>query len=123
MGDLDVLIVDDHGAMRTLLRTVLERAGVQQIREAVSAEEAWLAIEDAPPSLILTDRRLPKADGLALIARVRADRRCAHTRILLITGHADSALRDAAREAGADGVLGKPVSPRDLLAAIRDLYT
>lgn len=122
LTDLDVLIVDDHAGMRVMLRAVLERAGAVQAREAANATQALALITERAPNLILLDQRMPEMNGLELIARLRADARCAASRIIVITGHIDANFREAAKSAGADMVLGKPVSPRDLLAAIEAVF-
>lgn len=118
----NVLIVDDHESMRVLLRTILERAGVAGVRDAASGADALALIAEAPPSLILVDQRMPGVDGLSFISQVRTDDACVATRIIMISGGADSAAREAALAAGADAVLAKPVSPRALLAEIERLF-
>lgn len=112
LTDLSVLVVDDHPAMRELLRKVLTRAGLVSLREAASGAEALAALEEAPAHLILADQNMPAMSGADFIARVRADPRWRGARILLITGDA------RANVDGADAVLVKPVSPRGLLASI-----
>ena len=119
---LNVLIVDDHEGMRTLLRAVLERAGAAVVRDASNGAAGLEAISASVPHLILADQRMPGMDGVAFIAQVRADHSCRDVRIIMISGAADASARKAALSAGADTVLGKPVSPRDLLAAIEALY-
>ena len=119
---LDVLIVDDHAGMRAMLRAVLERASVAHVREAPDAAQALALAAERAPQLMLVDQRMPEMNGLELIARLRADARCAASRIIVITGHIDANFREAAKSAGADMVLGKPVSPRDLLAAIEAVF-
>lgn len=121
-ADLDVLIVDDHEAMRALLRTVLTRAGAARVRDAAGGAEALALIAESAPSLIFADRRMPEMDGIALIARVRARLAPDVCRIIMISGQGDADTRDAALAAGADALLVKPVSPRDLIAAIEALY-
>lgn len=112
VADLNVLIVDDHPAMRELLRKVLTRAGFASVREAASGAEALAGLEEAPAQLILADQNMPAMSGADFIARVRADPRWRGARILLITGDA------RAKADRADAVLVKPVLPRDLIAAI-----
>ena len=122
LSDLDVLIVDDHEAMRAMLRAVFTRAGAAHVRDAASGAEALALIAERAPSLILADRRMPEMDGLTLISRVRATLGPDTCRIIMISGQGDTEAREAAHAAGADALLVKPVSPRDLLAAIEALY-
>jgi CheY-like chemotaxis protein len=115
LAALAVLIVDDHEAMRALLRQVLERAGVAMIREAATGEEALAELQEHRAQLILVDQNMPGMSGAAFVARVRESGSLA--RIVMITGDA------RAQGVGADALMVKPVSPRELLAAIERVLT
>lgn len=117
---LSVLIADDHEPMRTLLRRVLERAGVGDVRDVKSGAEALAALQERRADLLLADMTMPEMDGVALTERVRADYLAA--RVIMITGRSEARVLESAKAAGADAVLVKPVSPRDLLAAIEKLF-
>jgi len=117
---LSILIADDHEAMRTLLRKVLERAGVSDVRDVGSGAEALAALEERRADLLLADMTMPELDGVALTERVRAGNLA--TRVIMITGRGEARALEGARAAGADAVLVKPVSPRDLLAAIEQVF-
>jgi CheY-like chemotaxis protein len=118
LSTLDVLIVDDHEAMRAMLRKVLDRAGVQSIRDAANGADAIALLEQSSADLILADLTMPGMDGLAFARRVRGEPRWARARIVMLTGRGDAATAEAAQQAGIDLLLTKPVAPRDLLAAI-----
>lgn len=118
LSALDILIVDDHEAMRALLRKVLERAGVQSVRDASSGADAIALLEQQRADLILADLTMPGMDGLAFARRVRGEPRWAQARIVMLTGRSDAATVEGARQAGIDLLLTKPVAPRDLLEAI-----
>jgi two-component system chemotaxis response regulator CheY len=120
---LDVLIVDDHEPMRAMLRKVLERAGVNSVRDAASGKAALELLQERGAQLILVDQTMPEMDGLALVQRVRADSSSAGARIIMLTGRADAAHAEAARKAGVDAVLVKPVAPSELLAAIERVFS
>jgi two-component system chemotaxis response regulator CheY len=122
LADLDVLIVDDHEAMRTLISRVLARAGVERVRTAASGAEALAALKTRPATLVLADQNMPGMDGLAFIAAVRADSAFGAPRIVVVSGQTSAEHMEAARAAGADAVLVKPVSPRDLLQTINELF-
>lgn len=117
---LSVLIVDDHEPMRALLRKVLERAGAAEVRDASDGAAGLALLEQGSADLILVDQTMPGMDGATFVTRARAAGSGA--RVLVITGRGDAATRDAAHAAGADGVLVKPVSPRDLIAAIEAMF-
>jgi len=121
LSDLDVLIVDDHEAMRALLTRTLQAGGVAHVRTAAGGAEALALLGERPADLILADHKMPGMDGLEFIAAVRATPALGAPRIVMISGHADAAHSETARLAGADAVLVKPVSPRDVLKAIAAL--
>jgi two-component system chemotaxis response regulator CheY len=118
---LSVLIVDDHEAMRALLRKVLERAGIDDVRDAQNGASGLAMLGERSADLILVDQTMPQMDGVTFVEHARAAGSAA--RIAMITGRGDARTSDAARAAGADAVLVKPVAPRDLLAAIEQLFT
>ena len=121
-ADLDVLIVDDHEAMRTLLVRVLGKLGAEHIRSAESGADALAALAERPANLILADCNMPSMDGLALVTAVRADPAQSAAKIIIISGNTGSEHMAAARAAGADAVLVKPVLLGDLAAAINALF-
>lgn len=121
-ADLDVLIVDDHEAMRTLLARILARAGVASVRTAETGAAALAALSERQASLVLADRNMPGMDGLAFVRTLRANPAYGAPRIVMISGDVSAEHAQAARGAGADTVLVKPVSARDLLAAIETLF-
>jgi two-component system chemotaxis response regulator CheY len=121
-ADLDVLIVDDHEGMRVLLARVLVRAGVQRVRQTANGAEALAALAERPASLVLADRNMPGMNGLAFVGALRANTALNHARIIMISGDVSDEHRKAARAAGVDAVLEKPISPRDLLSAIEALF-
>jgi CheY-like chemotaxis protein len=110
-----VLIVDDHEPMRTLLGAVFTRAGAM-VREARDGATALALFEQAPADVVVMDQSMPGMSGVALIAALRA--RSGAVRLILLSGHKSPALSDEARQAGADAVLAKPVSPRLLMETV-----
>lgn len=120
-ADLDILIVDDHEAMRAMLRRTLSVAGATHIRDAANGARAIEALEQRPADLILADYAMPVMDGCSFVRAVRAEPCYGAPRIIMITGHAEQAHLDAARAAGADAVLVKPVTPRELLRTLEGL--
>lgn len=75
--------------------------------------------------MLLTDIGMPGMDGLELIMRIRQSP-CAEVRQLAaiaLTAYARSADRVRALETGCQMHLAKPISPEELVAAIRDLAT
>lgn len=123
LADLDVLIADDHEAMRVMLTRVLVRAGVQRVRTAASGLEAIAKLAEQPASVVLIDQNMPGMDGVSFIRAVRSDEALAATPIIMISGAASQEHADKARAAGANAVMVKPVSPRVLLETIESVLS
>ena len=91
-----------------MLRTILERRGLSVV-EAGDGEEAVSLAERETPDLILMDGSLPRLDGIAATRRMRASAALSAVPIVFLSGHAGPQQRLAAREAGCDDYLVKPL--------------
>jgi two-component system cell cycle response regulator DivK len=91
-----------------------------EIIEAENGEAALAAAATQRPDLILMDIQLPILDGYEATRRLKADPALKHIPIIVITSYALSGDEDKARAAGCDAYVGKPYSPRALLAKIRE---
>jgi two-component system OmpR family response regulator len=115
-----ILLVDDDQEIRELLETYLSRAGFQ-VRSVADGEGFRHAMAEAPADLVILDVMLPDEDGFSLCRWVRAHQRLAQVPIIMLTASSDEADRVIGLELGADDYLGKPFSPRELLARIKAL--
>lgn len=83
---------------------------------APSAEAALQALQDAPFDLLIADVLLPGISGLELMARFR--RQNPATRVVLLSGVQDEAIRSQVARSGADAFFFKPVELADVLDAV-----
>lgn len=113
-----VLIVDDEEGFRHILQIVLRRSGYVTL-EAGSAREALLVLEGAMPQLIILDDMMPGMSGSELCVQLKQNQRTASVPVLMHS--ANTKLGDPAYVAtlGAEGVLMKPSSPRELVAVVQ----
>jgi len=102
-----VLVVEDHADSREIL-TVLFRSLGCTVFEANDAEEALPLVAAKRLDLIVTDLGLPGMDGLEFVRRVRV-KNGNHLKIALLTAYNPRDFLRAARKAGCDLVLGKPI--------------
>ncbi|WP_317205180.1 response regulator, partial [Janthinobacterium sp.] len=112
-----VLIVDDNGDGRALLRKLIEPLGFD-VAEVADGAAALAAIADWRPHLVFMDWRMPGLDGLEATRRVRADAALAQPRVVMLTASAFEEEKQAALAAGADEFLRKPVEQEQLYAAL-----
>jgi two-component system CheB/CheR fusion protein len=111
-----VLVVDDHeDTLRYLLR-LLSMSGYAA-RGANSFGEAVCLATREPCNLLISDVSLPDGSGLDLLPALR--RHYEDVRGIALTGHGGADVASAARDAGYDAYLVKPVMFDKLLAAMR----
>lgn len=116
---MDILIVDDSKAMRSIVTRAVKAAGYADAtyREAGNGSEAMAAIRQATPDLVLTDWNMPEMSGFELIQAIRAE---GHTlKIGMVTSEAHPGLKEQALEAGAIFLINKPFTPDALKAALQ----
>lgn len=112
-----LLVVEDDREMRSLLCDEFWSAGYQ-LREAKDGHEAFLAVMQSVPDLILTDFRMP-AGGADYISRLRTV--APHCPIIVITAFGDTRLRAEVLAAGASAYFDKPVRISDLKLKVEEL--
>jgi len=110
-----ILIVDDDGDIRDVVRIALGQAGFQT-EEAADGRVGLEAIARIKPDLVVLDIGLPEMDGLELCRTVRVN---SDVPILFLTAQGDEIDRIVGLEMGADDYLPKPFSPRELVARVK----
>ena len=114
MSRLRILVADDESIIRMGLRAMLSELG-HEVLLAANGREALQLVRSARPDLALLDVQMPLTDGLEaakVIARTRP------MPILILTAYSQKDLIEKAVQLPIQGYLVKPVSERDLAAAI-----
>jgi len=115
---IDVVIVDDHPALRAGLAGLLEADGdVRVVAAAGGGEEGVVLAREHEPDVVLIDLEMPDLDGAAATRRIVAENPSA--RIVVLTSFGDRPRILEALEAGAVGYLLKDTEPDELLRAVR----
>jgi DNA-binding response OmpR family regulator len=112
-----ILVVDDDGHIREVVRFALQQGGFQVV-EARDGAEAWAAFEAGGVDLVVLDIIMPEADGLEICRRIRARSRVP---ILFLSSRDEELDRVLGLELGADDYLPKRFAVRELLARVRAL--
>jgi signal transduction histidine kinase len=116
-GRRRVLLVDDHPAMRDVLRSLLEEVGGWQVvGEAASGEEAVPLVADLEPDVVLMDCKMPGRGGVAATREIV--RRWPRVAVVAHTAYADEAYVREMLAAGARGYVLKGDTPSTLLEAL-----
>lgn len=125
IGDIHVLVVDDNKQMRFLLRCLLRAGGVTDVTEAERAGDAFEIMAARPVDLIIVDWMMQPVDGLAFTRMVRRDSRSPnpYVPLLMLTAHTETSRVAAARDAGVNGFVKKPISARVLFERMTSALT
>jgi CheY-like chemotaxis protein len=114
-----ILIVDDSGMSRGMLRNILEKAGYSIVSEATNGEDAVTQFEECSPDLVTLDITMPKMDGLeALIKILEID---ANAKVIMITaaGQQDKLIK--ALKVGAKRFISKPFDEEEIIKNVNDV--
>jgi two-component system KDP operon response regulator KdpE len=115
-GGVPVLVVEDDGPIRRLLRTSLGAQGYRVI-EAQSGRAALAAQTTDPAEVVLLDLGLPDVDGISLIRTWRESG--VRVPIIVLSSRGDERGKVEALELGADDYVTKPFGMSELVARIR----
>ena len=117
LSSIRVLVVDDHPVVRDGVAVLVERTrSITIVGCAQSGREAIELAEELEPDVVLLDLRLPDMLGSEAVRAIR--RRAPGAAVLIFTAHPDHAALEAARAAGAAGMVVKDVTRSDLAEAI-----
>lgn len=108
MAGIQILVVEDDLMQSRLVSLLLEEAG-HTVGVAASAEKALEALESFFPDLFLIDIQLPGRDGLELTRELRLKPAYRTTPIVAVTAYSEPSDLAAAREAGCNGTIAKPI--------------
>ena len=115
-----VLIVDDDPRLREYVRVNLEMEGYS-VREAGSAEEGLRVLEESTPDLVLLDVMMPGVDGWEMLRRVQERHGVGAIPVIMFSGKIDESATAEATSRGAQGFIGKPFDPHELIEQTKQL--
>lgn len=114
-----ILVVDDAPQVAETIQATLIQFG-HQVEIAEDGKDALRQFEPGKYDLVVTDYSMPKMNGVELAAVIK--KRAPGQLILLITAYAFSIAANDARPLPVDFVLCKPFPPRELEAALAELF-
>ncbi len=110
-----ILIADDDGHIRDVIRFALEKAGMEVVA-AKDGAEAIRIFGERSPELIVLDVGMPELDGLDVC---RILRKTSDVPILFLSARDEEIDRILGLEMGGDDYVTKPFSPRELVARVK----
>ncbi len=114
-----ILLVDDEAGLLKVTLLRLSKSGYDAL-EAATGEEGLELARRQTPDLILLDVFLPGLKGDEVAKIIKADKNLKGIPVVLISAAVD-ALKEKAKECGADGYLAKPFEPNEMLGMIEKL--
>jgi DNA-binding response OmpR family regulator len=110
-----VLVVDDEPAIRDVVARYLRDEGfiVDEAGDGISALEQAAA---SPPDLLILDLNLPQLSGVEVFRRLRER---SDVPVIMLTSRVNEVDRVVGLELGADDYVGKPFSPREVVARVK----
>ncbi len=112
----NVLIVDDSGAMRKVIKKTIKISGfdVDNFYEAGNGKEALEVLKDNWVDVVLTDINMPEMDGITFLKRLKEDETLQGLPVIVIsTEKRDKRVKNAI-SSGARGYVKKPFRPEEI---------
>ena len=121
---IDVMIVDDSGAIRKILQRMLGSSGVSlgKVVEAGDGVEALEKLKSQPVNLILSDINMPNMDGIQFLGELKANAQLKSVPVIMITTEGGEAKVMEAIQMGAAGYVRKPFTPEQIKEKLIGLF-
>jgi two-component system, chemotaxis family, chemotaxis protein CheY len=115
-----VMVVDDSGSFRTVVKLALQKAGYEVV-EAVDGKDACTKLDGRKLNLIVCDVNMPNMDGLTFLKHVKTQANYKFTPVIMLTTESQEAKKAEGRAAGARAWITKPFQPSQLVDAANRL--
>jgi len=111
---LKVLVVDDNRFMHELLKTILRSFGIKRVRSSYDGNGAISKLKHVFADVVIVNWEMELLDGYDFVKLLRtaADSPNPYVSIIMLAGHTEVSRVVAARDAGVNELLAKPVSAR-----------
>jgi CheY-like chemotaxis protein len=120
-----ILAVDDKIETRAMMKEMLSAVGFHRVETARDGEDAWRRFVLNPAALVVTDLEMTPVDGLQLsrLIRMAPDSPNRYVPVVVLSCNTDSDTVQAARDAGVNDFLAKPLSIDTLYNHLEMLIT
>ena len=123
LSSLSLLVIDDNNYMLSIIKILLKGFGIQHVRDATEAAQAFEEFRAAPTDMIIVDYALETLDGIEFTKLVRTakDSPNPYVPIIMLTAYSERARVEQARDAGVTEFLRKPISATGLYSRILEV--
>lgn len=119
---LSFLVIDDNAYMRRIIRSILHGLGIRNVFEAEDGASGFEAMGHYNPDIVILDMLMPIFDGIEFMKLIRnPENEHAFIPIIVVSAHLEKERINAARNAGANEFLAKPVSSDQMLNRILNI--
>lgn len=115
-----VLIVDDEESILQSLQRIFELSGDFEVITAKNVEEAWKAINNTLPDLIISDIAMPEVNGIEFCKMIRNNEITRNLPFIFLTAKSDQLLEGI--KAGGDDFIVKPFNLDEVMAKIEAIF-
>ena len=115
-----ILVVDDMGSMRSVVREFLYEGGFNNITLAEDGERALQILNEKKIDLIISDWDMPKVTGLELLKTVKIIDKFKDIPFIMLTANNNKKHVYLAIKAGVNDYIAKPFKPEQLLQKVQD---
>ena len=116
-----VMVIDDSGSFRTVVKLALSKAGYGVIEAADGVDATNKLAGSGKVNLIVCDVNMPNMDGLTFLKNIKASPTHKFTPVIMLTTESQEAKKAEGRAAGARAWITKPFQPSQLVDAVNKL--
>lgn len=115
LSPIKILVLDDSNEMLSVIQSALRGLGIEKIRALADPTQLLTEVHRFEPDLVITDWLMQPLDGLEVIRALRGpDSPNRYVAIIMLTAYAEPKRIAAARDAGVNEILAKPISIKAL---------
>ncbi|MBV9523289.1 MAG: chemotaxis response regulator CheY [Alphaproteobacteria bacterium] len=116
-----VLVVDDYGTMRRIIRNLLAQIGFNNVDEAADGATALGKLRERQFGLVISDWNMEPMTGLQLLQEVRSDNKLRAMPFIMVTAESKTENVVAAKQAGVSNYIIKPFNADTLKKKIESV--
>ncbi len=117
-----LFLADDSVTIQKVVELILADEGFD-VRVFSNGEEAWNAMRQERPDIVLADIEMPGMNGYQLCERIKADTELSDIPVVLLAGAFEPIDEELARDVKADDYIVKPFESEELISKINALLT
>jgi len=117
-----ILLVDDVGSMRSVIKSFLHHGNYKQVDEACDGLQAFQMLEKRKYALVICDLEMPKINGIELLQKIRQEQKMRHVQFIMVTSHNNTDKIKQAIVAGVNDYIAKPFQPAHLLTKVEKAF-